>query len=79
MTPHELNLHIEAYRERMEQEGKEDLAHAYLTAYYHRVKRMPNLKQLLEDSKPKAKVKQTDEEMFEVIKKMHASIGGEVV
>lgn len=74
MTPHELNLHIEAYRERTDRENENDLVTAYLTAYWQRVKRMPDLKKLLKDNKPK-KV-QTPEEMLAVVKKEHAKMGG---
>lgn len=77
MTPHELNLHIEAYRERMEHESENDLVSAYLTAYYHRVKRMPDLKKLLKDNKPKKS--QTSEQMLAEIKKMNAELNGATV
>jgi hypothetical protein len=76
MTPHELNLHILGYGERMQSESENELVSAYLTAYYHRVKRMPSLKKLLEDSKPKEKKKQSDTDMLTEIKKLHAQMEG---
>lgn len=63
MTPYELNLHIMDYAERTKQESQERLALAYLTAYWQRVKRMPDLKKLIEEPK-KPKKPQTDEDML---------------
>ncbi|TFE30837.1 hypothetical protein [Cohnella luojiensis] len=74
MTPHELNLHIIAHNERSTSEYNENRISSYLTAYWGRVKRMPELKKLL-IQEPKAKKKQTDSEMLSMIKRLHAKFG----
>lgn len=61
----------------MKHEGENDLVTAYLTAYYHRVKRMPDLKKLLKDNKPKKS--QTSEQMLAEIKKMNTELNGATV
>lgn len=56
-------------------ENKERLTLAYLTAYWGRVKKMPDLKKLLGEDK---KRKQTPEEMLAVVKKLNAAFNGEI-
>lgn len=74
MTPHELNLHIHAYNERAKAEDREGISLAYLTAYWGRVKKMPDLKKLLQDDKHKKA--QTPEQMLQVVKNLNAAFGG---
>lgn len=62
MTPHELNLHIYNYVGIVKKEQEDNVVQAYLTAYWQRVKRMPSLKSVLDDMKPKQIM--TDEEML---------------
>lgn len=76
MTPYELRLYIQVHNERMQMEQEERLVLAYLTAYWGRVKKMPNIKQLLGQEK-KSK-KQTPEQMLEEIKRINTSLGGKV-
>ena len=76
MTPHELNLHIQAYAERMKAESEERLILAYLTAYWQRVKRMPSLKSILQ--KTEQKKTQTPEQMLAQIKAINAAMGGHI-
>jgi hypothetical protein len=73
ITPHELNLHIQAYNERLRHESKEQLTQAYLTAYWGRVKRMPDLKKILGGEEPKT---QTAEQMLREVRKLNALFGG---
>ncbi|WMT42851.1 hypothetical protein RE628_11505 [Paenibacillus sp. D2_2] len=75
ITPHELNLHIQAYNERMTYENKERLTAAYLTAGLARAKKMPDLKKILGEDKPDM---QTDEKMLQVVKQLNAAMGGTV-
>lgn len=75
MTPHELNLHIEAYSERLRQEQNDGITLAYLGAYWNRVKRMPGLNNIL--GKTEKKIEQTPEQMLAAVKAMHAAMGGE--
>lgn len=74
MTPHELNLHIESYNKRMSADSEERLINAYLNAYWHRVKRMPSLKDVLKKTKQPAA--QTPEQMLAMVKNLNAAFGG---
>lgn len=76
MTPQELNLHIQEYNLRAQQESEEKLILAYLTAYWNRVKRMPNLKELLNKNKQQKPL--TDEQILARIKALNAAMGGNV-
>ncbi|GJM84330.1 hypothetical protein HMSSN139_68260 [Paenibacillus sp. HMSSN-139] len=77
MTPYELNLHIQAYNERLQREEKEGLTIAYLTAYWGRVKKMPDLKKILgQERKTRA---QTPEQMLRTVQALNAAMGGKVV
>lgn len=77
MTPRELNIYIQEYNARKQQEAEEAIITAYLTAYYARVKRMPSLNDILNKlrpSKPKS-----DEDLLAQIKAINAALGGEIV
>lgn len=68
MTPHELNLRIEAYLERMKFESESALATSYLTAYLQRARKMPAWNKLIKDLEAagpkKTKPKQSEQEML---------------
>jgi type IV secretory pathway component VirB8 len=74
MTPFEFGLHIENYNRKTERESKEKITLAYMTAYWHRVEKMPSLQSILEPDKPK----QNEEEMLAEIKKLNAKMGGKI-
>lgn len=74
MTPHELNLHIQEYNRRLQQDSEEGLILAYLTAYWQRVKRMPDLKGIL--NKIKKPEPMSDEQLLAQIKAINAQMGG---
>ncbi|MBW7475952.1 hypothetical protein K0T92_14495 [Paenibacillus oenotherae] len=74
MTPHELNLHIQVYAEHNRREIEEGLTLAYMTAYWHRVKRMPDLKKLIQDTRPR--VSKTPEQLLAQVKAINAAMGG---
>lgn len=83
MTPYELTLFVDAHNERMKQKTEQmemeqelHLTYAWLTAYWHRVKKMPSLKEILK--KEPAKKKMTNEEMLNEVKKLNAAFGGTV-
>lgn len=76
ITPYELNLYIQSYNERMSLEHKERLSAAYLTAYWGRVKKMPDLKKILGEDKPKD---QSAEQMLAVVRQLNAAFGGKEV
>lgn len=76
MTPHELNLHIQEYNRRLQQDSEEGLILAYLTAYWQRVKRMPDLKGIL--NKIKKQEPMSDEQLLAQIKAINAQMGGKI-
>jgi hypothetical protein len=70
-------LIAENYNYLRQQQREDMLTQAYLTAAWSRTqKRLPSLKQILEDSKPKKP--QTDEQMLDVVKLLQTQFGGEV-
>lgn len=76
MTPNELNLSVGAFIDRLHMEEEKNIVSAYLGAYWQRVKRMPNLKEVLSDIRPKKE--QTAEDMLAQIKAINAAMGGTV-
>lgn len=76
MTPFELNIVITARADRLKQEQEDRIVAAYLSAYWQRVKKLPSLKSILEENKPKKP--QTAEDMLEEIKRLNAAMGGTV-
>jgi hypothetical protein len=77
LTPAELSILIKAYQERMKREHEQQVVNAYLTAYWHRVKKMPSLKEVLGHQTEKKK--KTPEQMLEVVKQLNATFGGTVL
>jgi hypothetical protein len=77
LTPRELSVLVEAFEEKSKREQEAQLTTAYLTAYWHRVKKMPSLKEVL-GIKKKEKRKQTAEEMLETVKRLNEMFGGSV-
>lgn len=78
MTPFELNVHIEEFYLAKENEMKDNITMAYMNAYWHRVKKMPNLNKLLgQDSQ--AKKQQSDKEMLATVRALNAALGGKEV
>ncbi|MBO9597846.1 MAG: hypothetical protein J7559_08535, partial [Cohnella sp.] len=68
MTPRELILHVEEYNERLIRDRNDRVSQAYMTAYLHRVKKMPKLEKLLERNRPKksqSNAPQTPEEQLQ--------------
>jgi hypothetical protein len=76
MTPYELSLYIYDFNEKRKQETEDKIALVRLGEALHRTTRLPTVKQLLEQSKPKKKM--TSEEMLKVVKQLNAAFGGEV-
>jgi hypothetical protein len=78
MTPYELNLFINDFAERQQQEREDKLTITYLGAYWQRVEKLSinHLKKLL--NKEPIKKEMTDEEMLKVVKRLNAVFGGEV-
>lgn len=77
MTPHELVMYVEEYNERKQKEREEEITIAYYNAMWQRAKKMPTLKKVLNEIKPKKPQKpMTPEEMLAVVKQKHAAIEG---
>lgn len=77
MTPHELNLSVWGYNERMKLENKNNLTLAYLIAGWSKAKRMPSLKKILgEEDKPKV---QSDKDMLAKVMALNAAFGGKII
>lgn len=66
---------VGVYNSKQKQRYEELVTQSYLTAYYHRIKKMPSLKELLNKTEPKA---QSAETLVEKLKAYNASVGGTV-
>jgi hypothetical protein len=89
ITPYELSIASKGFFNRKKSEAEEftrkfkefqnlAITQAWLTANLARAKRMPELKKLLEDSKP-SKKQMTDQEMLEQVKALNKAFGGDVI
>jgi hypothetical protein len=76
MTPDELNLMAEVHKNRTEQRFEENVTYAWMAEYYHRLEKLPSLKEALEELKPKKPM--TDDEMKEMALRLNAMFGGTV-
>jgi hypothetical protein len=77
LTPHELSILVDAFKEKTKREQEFQVVTAYLTAYWHRVKKMPSMKEILKESE--VKKKKTPEQMLDVVKQLNAAFGGTVL
>lgn len=75
ITPKELIIKLEAYKIKMKREEDSNIYNAYLAAYWQRIKRMPNIKDVLN---PKKESKPSNEEMLQEVKRINALLGGGV-
>lgn len=75
MTPYELTLYLEAVSEQRHVELQEALTLVWMGEYYHRLKRLPKLK---DELKRLANVEKnmTDDQMLETVKALNAQFGG---
>lgn len=76
VTPGELSIYVDVYNQKLKNEQEEKMVIAYLGAYWHRVKKMPSLKELL--NKEEKKKKQTVSDMLAEIKRLNTAMGGTV-
>lgn len=78
MTPYELTLYHETFQEKREIELKEQLSLVWLGEYYHRTKRLPNLKKELNKISSAGTIsnKMSDKEMLEKVRQLNAQFGG---
>lgn len=75
ITPHELNLKINAYGKRHKEQNDALLIQAFLISRWVWAKRV-NIKKFITEEKPKGPM--TDKQMLEQVKKLNELLGGEV-
>ena len=75
LTPYEFSLEVKAYNKRTKAEQDERMTLTYLGAVWQRTKKMPKLQEFLHN-KPQKK-RMTSEQMFDMVKSLHAAFGGE--
>ena len=78
MTPYELSLFAETYYEKKEIEMQDKVSLVWLGEYYHRTKRLPNLKNELKKITRPEKTTMSDKEMLEKVKLLNAQFGGTI-
>lgn len=76
LTPHELNLHIQAYNEQLRHQSKEGMMVAYLTAAWSRAKKMPSWEKIFGQEIDKT---QTPEQMLNAVKLLNTKLGGDII
>jgi len=74
MTPYELMLICEVFMEQKEIREKEQISLVWLGEYYHRLKKLPNLKEILKDLEPRKEM--TEQEMLAVVRQINSQLGG---
>jgi hypothetical protein len=78
MTPYELMLYVETFSDMKLAELEEKLTLTWLGEYYHRLKKLPPLKQELKKLKPQEKTTMTDDQMLDMVKMLNVQFGGSV-
>jgi hypothetical protein len=77
MTPYELALYQEAFMEVLQAEKQEKLVLTWLGEYYHRIKKLPPLKDEMKKlMNIDANSSMNDEEMFKVAQRLNKQFGG---
>lgn len=77
LTPFEFSLCVDSYCKRKKFEQDERITAAYMGAYFERVKKMPNLQELLDKEQQEVKKKeQTPTDMLAEVKRINAALGG---
>jgi len=77
MTPAELNMHIEEFYRAKDEDQKFNMILTYMGAKLPLLKKFPTFEDAFGVKLEVEKKEQTDEEMFEQIKKWNAALGGE--
>jgi hypothetical protein len=76
MTPYELCLAIEVFNEKNQLINEEKLTLTWLGEYYHRVKKLPSLKEVLGKIQSAESKIMTDEQMLKVAQALNVKFGG---
>lgn len=79
MTPYELSLFAEVYIEKEQSMIEEKVTLVWLSECYHRMKKLPPLREELKRLKSNEKIKgMTDEEMYKEAIRLNLQFGGKV-
>ena len=79
MTPYELSLFAEVFVEKLLMEKEEKVTLTWLGEYYHRLKKLPRLKDEIKMLRSdNAKNAMSDDEMFKIAQKLNSQFGGKV-
>jgi hypothetical protein len=79
MTPYELSVYAEVFQEKKATELEEQLTLVWLGEYYHRLKKLPSLKELLSKVKEKEDTKMSDDEMLRVVTMLNKQFKGKTI
>lgn len=74
LTPYELNLIAEVFEERQAAEQELKVTLVWLGEYYHRIKKLPSLKDVLKKTTQSQAM--TDEQMLLTVKQLNQKLGG---
>lgn len=76
-TPYELDLLIRKYIDDEKLKNRYMIAHAWHTEHFSRLKKLPDLRKVLEGLEKKKQGPMSPESMLEEIKRMNAQFGGD--
>ena len=79
MTPYELYIAIKAFQLKKEAETQALVTQAWLTEYYHRLKKLMPLHEALSKLNKSPKKQMTESQMKEQVMKLNALLGGNVI
>lgn len=73
MTPCELHLYAEVFSEKLQREQDEKITLVWMGEYFHRIEKLPPLKEILDKGEKKT---MTNDEMLEMAKRLNNAFGG---
>jgi hypothetical protein len=76
MTPYELNIHAEIFEEKQKFEQDERLTLVWMGEYFHRVEKLPTLKEVL--GKKEESKEMSADEMLANVMRIHSALDGKV-
>ena len=79
MTPYELYIAIKAFQFNQEAERERTIVQAWLTEYYHRLKKLMPLNEALSKTKQAPRKEMTSEQMKDKVMQLNALFGGQVI
>lgn len=78
MTPYELMLHVETITELRLAEIEEKITLVWMGENYHRMKRLPKIKDEIKKLHQGQKQAMTDDQMLDMVKMLNAQFGGNI-